>query len=42
MIAAILVLTLPEQLRVSQNQQDAKRVHRTLQDIRTGHHLFIA
>ena len=36
LVAAILVLTLPRQLRVTQNQQDARSVRRTLQDIRTG------
>jgi MFS transporter, NRE family, putaive nickel resistance protein len=34
--AALLMLTLPGQLMVIQNQQDAKTVHRTLRDIRTG------
>lgn len=34
--AAILVLTLPGELRVAQNQRDERTVRRTLQDIRTG------
>jgi MFS transporter, NRE family, putaive nickel resistance protein len=36
LIAAILIVTLPGQLTVSQNQQAAKTVNRTLEDIRTG------
>jgi MFS transporter, NRE family, putaive nickel resistance protein len=36
LIATILLLTLPGQLMVRQNQQTARTVHRTLQDIRTG------
>ena len=36
LIAAILVLTLPGQLMVTQNQQNTRTVRRTLQDIRLG------
>ncbi|MFE4108522.1 MFS transporter [Almyronema epifaneia] len=36
LIAAILVFTLPGQLRVTQNQPNARTVRRTWQDIRTG------
>ena len=35
-IAAILIFRLPGQLMVNQNQQTARTVNRTLQDIRTG------
>jgi NRE family putative nickel resistance protein-like MFS transporter len=36
LIAAILIITLPGQLMVAQRQQEARSVHRTLQDIRLG------
>jgi MFS transporter, NRE family, putaive nickel resistance protein len=36
LIAAILIVTLPEQLMVNQNQQAAKTINQTLEDIRTG------
>jgi len=36
LMAAILVFTLPGRLIVAQNQQDARTVRRTVQDIRTG------
>ena len=36
LIATILVLTLPGQLRVDQNQQSIRTVNRTLQDIKEG------
>jgi MFS transporter, NRE family, putaive nickel resistance protein len=36
LIAAILIVTLPGQLMVNQNQQAAKTINRTLEDIRTG------
>lgn len=36
LIAAILIVTLPGQLMVNQNQQTARTIKGTLQDIRTG------
>ena len=36
LIAAILIATLPGQLMVNQNQQTARTINRTLEDIRTG------
>lgn len=36
LLAAILIVTLPEQLRVEQSQQSARTVSRTLQDIKEG------
>lgn len=36
LIAAILIVTLPGQLMVNQNQQNARTVNRTLEDIRLG------
>lgn len=36
LVAALLVLTLPGQLMVTQRQQEARTVRRTLQDIRLG------
>lgn len=36
LIAAILIITLPGQLMVNQNQQNTRTIRRTLQDIRTG------
>ncbi|WP_299405704.1 MFS transporter, partial [Acaryochloris sp. IP29b_bin.148] len=36
LMAAILVVTLPGQLRVTHSQQDVKTLRRTWQDIRTG------
>ena len=36
LIAAILIVTLPRQLMVNQNQQAARTINRTLEDIRTG------
>jgi MFS transporter, NRE family, putaive nickel resistance protein len=36
LMAAILIFRLPGQLMVNQNQQTARTVNRTLQDIRTG------
>jgi MFS transporter, NRE family, putaive nickel resistance protein len=36
LIAAILIVTLPGQIRVNPSQQTTRTVHRTLQDIQTG------
>lgn len=36
LIAAILIVTLPGQLMVNQNQQTARTINRTLEDIRLG------
>lgn len=36
LLAAIVIVTLPEQLRIEQSQQSARTVSRTLQDIKEG------